>query len=1561
MKLFNNTPNRGGRKKDDKTVTSYMIEEYLQNYVNELITAIRKGDNCLLSGPVGGGKTQVVDKFIKRLAELTPTIPNICHFDGEATSTLKSITFLKKTIEELQTNFTDISLINDEPALTHLLLQIVQASQKELVIIIDHIQMFNHAPDILRALRQLLQASDSLENIQERHCRILCIIISSGALNDQLVTSPIGPYLHEPIQMKECPIEQRLAHWQRLLEVWNFKGVPNKKIILDGLCGGDQYHIDWVANLIAQKPEEWRQKTDAGLRHAILKRLDLERKQPQMVRLHAKFVEEVPKALDLTLRLLKGENPSALEFSFRYSPLNNVNSDDIFKTTNGIWAFRNEIIREYLKKHFIDIPENTADALCEQDRYEDAAEFLISHTTKDLDNVTELREVILEWINSLSTPIESWRALARFTQLLFGDTALILRFLPERQSTDNPYPYRIIKPHTGEQIAAENELAKSVHDYFEKVKADPLALSQSLRHIINENDEQLILVSMSNKHEYGCVIIPSKQLDPQHTGWKRLSDKAAHYKHLYDMAFARLRQKEERERASALNQLLLAAQKTLHDYRETVSTHKLIYTLLTAMTANFGTRFNRCVFFQALGGGRLQARAGIGAMSQLEADQEWDELDFDNDSFDKVVQRMLHPNAIGLGLPSPLQAYIENNNLTFFAKDDPLFRDIYKQDAAIKTTYEHIQQSAISTWFGVTSDFKGRRNSTFIIPMWQGDYTQGGDLLGVLVADKLFTDSPIHPDEESALLNLAEHLESVLLFEQENFWRTLLQEINDLVLQRLSLNEAITSLCDLLKKARKPNELQMSWLVPWLSIALWDKDRKQATKRCRIALDPTEPDSNAAWNWNEYIYYVDNPTRQHEWGALVGILANPRDFIQSNESFAYFPSRQAIPEYYINTPGKRGIESFFVAYLHSEDRKRTIGSIEFKSRMKDAFSPKLRTYLLRLTIRIAMLLDKARVQEGSDHSKYHNKRLTEAMQTMVMVNSTDQLHNAIIEQMRLLFSHNGDETPSEQMKAINGAPAVVALYKFQKNTINQINEIAWIKGDDTADLFIHQCLELYTLMLKHGQVCVEYASYDPKLYLKKWGETQLLNDKIRTQMTQSKPNAYEACLWIKLNEELFAVLTWQHPRRISGSEQTSLPLLAEIILRANNVVKTKLAADLNKVLQEVVKFDDLGQILEIIKTACEEHIAPIPVTVTYREYDAIKGQLRIHPNFAHLVLPQYRILSDQQGIVGHVARSKQIGKFSDVEKCDFYVKSIEATQSEVAVPVLLDDKVVGVLDIQARIKDAFDKTYEEFLRALASQIAIVIVRARELDEKKIIREELYRSLTLDAYETIEDEYSHQYSRIMREIGNNIYLTKKEINLLENSYKLTNIMKHLNEAARWSTSGLKIINENREVKYIGHIHLESWLISFVDKWNKLNYYGYDLHCEIDMSLSPNRLLETREVILRWLLQELLRNANKAEEKLPKHSRKCILRAKDIPGGVEIGIVNNAKFDKQDLQLLKSGMAIKRDDGTGRGLWIALGQVKSILGGKLILPAITDNETYIALHLPFELSKQTLDFQ
>jgi sigma-B regulation protein RsbU (phosphoserine phosphatase) len=137
-----------------------------------------------------------------------------------------------------------------------------------------------------------------------------------------------------------------------------------------------------------------------------------------------------------------------------------------------------------------------------------------------------------------------------------------------------------------------------------------------------------------------------------------------------------------------------------------------------------------------------------------------------------------------------------------------------------------------------------------------------------------------------------------------------------------------------------------------------------------------------------------------------------------------------------------------------------------------------------------------------------------------------------------------------------------------------------------------------------------------------------------------------------------------------------------------------------------------------------------------------------------------------KGITGAAAESRGVVRVDDTAKDPRYIASHPDIRSEVAVPLILQDRVVGVMDLESDHVGHFTDYHVRTLSVLASQVASsvenarlyneVALRERRLEEDIEAARELQRVLLPDADPEIEGMEAAVRLRPAREISGDIY-------------------------------------------------------------------------------------------------------------------------------------------------------------------------------------------------------------
>lgn len=103
------------------------------------------------------------------------------------------------------------------------------------------------------------------------------------------------------------------------------------------------------------------------------------------------------------------------------------------------------------------------------------------------------------------------------------------------------------------------------------------------------------------------------------------------------------------------------------------------------------------------------------------------------------------------------------------------------------------------------------------------------------------------------------------------------------------------------------------------------------------------------------------------------------------------------------------------------------------------------------------------------------------------------------------------------------------------------------------------------------------------------------------------------------------------------------------------------------------------------------------------------------------------MISEGKGMIGYVIQTGESLVERDVRENPHYVIGREATKSEIVVPIVLNKRVIGALNVESDRLNAFDESYLDVLSFFADAAGISIEKAvlhRQLLEKELLEKRL---------------------------------------------------------------------------------------------------------------------------------------------------------------------------------------------------------------------------------------------
>jgi sigma-B regulation protein RsbU (phosphoserine phosphatase) len=205
------------------------------------------------------------------------------------------------------------------------------------------------------------------------------------------------------------------------------------------------------------------------------------------------------------------------------------------------------------------------------------------------------------------------------------------------------------------------------------------------------------------------------------------------------------------------------------------------------------------------------------------------------------------------------------------------------------------------------------------------------------------------------------------------------------------------------------------------------------------------------------------------------------------------------------------------------------------------------------------------------------------------------------------------------------------------------------------------------------------------------------------------------------NEEHKRLLTLIASRMAAGIENAQLytrtTKQARILLLLNEIARE---------LSSILNLDELlGRIADLLRRLIDFQMFSILLLDSSGEKLQHRFSLRFNEN-VHVKqeIPLGR------GLVGQAAETKQAILVPDVSKDPRYIQSNPETRSELAVPLIYKDKVIGVLDLEHTRRGFFTDDHRRTMMTLAAQVAIAIENARLYEEIARQERRLERDLAL---------------------------------------------------------------------------------------------------------------------------------------------------------------------------------------------------------------------------------------
>lgn len=257
------------------------------------------------------------------------------------------------------------------------------------------------------------------------------------------------------------------------------------------------------------------------------------------------------------------------------------------------------------------------------------------------------------------------------------------------------------------------------------------------------------------------------------------------------------------------------------------------------------------------------------------------------------------------------------------------------------------------------------------------------------------------------------------------------------------------------------------------------------------------------------------------------------------------------------------------------------------------------------------------------------------------------------------------------------------------------------------------------------------------------GEQLIVNDTGKDATYYANPllpdTRAEAAIPLKIGERILGVLDVQSTKPFAFSEDNlrSLQILADQLAVA--VVNTELFSETqehlsqHRLLHHITTSAASGTTLE---EALESAVSGLQVTlggdrVAILLVDRDKKVLGVKASTGYAEEISKVQIEIGSGVTGWVAAHRRPLRVRDVSQDPRYIPVSSNTRSELAIPLIYRNELLGVLNVESEQVDAYNENDEEMLGTLGGSLAAIIANARLLEQIRVQaeRERLINAVT----------------------------------------------------------------------------------------------------------------------------------------------------------------------------------------------------------------------------------------
>ncbi len=186
----------------------------------------------------------------------------------------------------------------------------------------------------------------------------------------------------------------------------------------------------------------------------------------------------------------------------------------------------------------------------------------------------------------------------------------------------------------------------------------------------------------------------------------------------------------------------------------------------------------------------------------------------------------------------------------------------------------------------------------------------------------------------------------------------------------------------------------------------------------------------------------------------------------------------------------------------------------------------------------------------------------------------------------------------------------------------------------------------------------------------------------------------------------------------------------------STVDKLRMLLDITKTISRSLDLDEvLTLVMDTLGSLLSYDAAGIYLIETDSKHEYIfkSKAVRGYEISFDLIEPRLRM---GEGFIGYVAQTRKPLISSDVREDSRYFRARERTRSEMVAPIISNDEIVGVFDLESDSLNAYEEDDLQILLLLASQVAIIIEKV-QLHEQVVEKNRLQAQLEIARHVQLE--------------------------------------------------------------------------------------------------------------------------------------------------------------------------------------------------------------------------------